>query len=71
MKDKIIEAVLNLLDDYRSRKFIIAISYGAVVIANRVYGWNIEFKELILIGCGALAFIIPEAIADVVERIRK
>lgn len=64
MKDKAIQIVLELLRDAKSRKFILSIGYGALVVYNTVYALKLTIWELLVILVPVCLFIVLEGIAD-------
>lgn len=61
--------ILQMVQDYKSRKFLMALGVMAIIVYNRVEGTGLTQEELNLIVYVAGAYILIEGIADIVSRI--
>lgn len=62
------DILLELLRDAKSRKFLLVVGYGALIVLNEVEGWNMKpvyfLYTLIAVGL----FVTVEGIADIITR---
>jgi len=61
--------ILQMVQDYKSRKFVVAIAVIAIVIYNRIENTGLTAYELKLIAIVAGAYILVEGIADIASRV--
>ena len=63
------DTILQMLRDYKSRKFLLAIGVIAIIVYNRIENIGITSDELKLIALVAGVYILIEGVADIVGRI--
>lgn len=68
MKDKIQELVVELVRDYKSRKWLTILAYVALVVLNKQQGWGLEDLDLYLITGAVAIYVTYEGIADFKSR---
>ena len=68
MKEQLGEIVIELLRNYKSRKFLLIVAYVAVLVLNRQQGWNMNELDLYLAGGAVGGFLLFEGIADIIDR---
>lgn len=62
------EIVLELVRDVKSRKFLLTVAFGFLVVYNELQGLGIDPFVLVLVALVVMTFIIQEGAADIEER---
>ncbi len=66
--DSVIAALSQMILDYKSRKFLLVVGFGALLVAGGYYEWAVA-KEALYVLAGLVAlYLIVEGVADIVSR---
>ena len=66
--DRFKEALIELIRDYKSRKFVVTILVIGIIVANKAYTIGLSEKELMFVMIVAGAYVLIEGIADIIDR---
>ena len=68
MQDKVFTYIWQLLQDYKSRKFILVCGFAVLIVLDNIEGWNINPLYIkYYVNLSAL-FLVVEGIADIISR---
>lgn len=68
MKEKIQEILLELIRDYKSRKWLTILFFCAIIILNKQQNWGMTQFDIYLISFAISIYVIIEGLADLIER---
>lgn len=68
--DKLYTLLFELLRDYKSRKWVTTLGFAGLVVCNKVYGLGLGEKELYMILSLAVAYVVFEAIFDILKSLK-
>lgn len=63
------ESIIQIVQDYKSRKFVIAVGIIAIIVLSIKENWGLSDYHLQLIVIVGGAYVIIEGLADIVSRI--